>query len=411
MKKFFLFLFTAFFYSSLYPQSPVKAVVYSFKNETEQQKYSYFSEILPQSVSKELARLNYLTERESGSIQPESAASAEYADKLKKISEEKNADYVITGSFAVSGKNLTAKSHIYIRRTGRIFEFSSEQETGPYISKIVNAISEKTAYYIDRYIPRMTEEPEFDPKGRKFEKKGFVKLNAKKEDSVIYYTTDESAPDPEKNKTTKKYSEPIPIDKKTKIKAIAVREGWFPSSVATEQYSLTNNYSKLHLIFSAGIPVFTGNWANELSRNDNRTFSVKFDLGLTEKVYFRFAYNTIAAKPDDNTLGIKYNLYGGSIGFAYQFKLGEYVRLKPHAGAGWFYGYISPDDSFTKSLFVKPKGAGDSTDGFYGELSVSAGIAVGHIEFGVIAAYSFYQLENDEDMNIHSYSFYTALRF
>lgn len=31
----------------------------------------------------------------------------------------------------------------------------------------------------------MTEEPEFDPKSRKFEKKGFVKLTAKKEDSVI----------------------------------------------------------------------------------------------------------------------------------------------------------------------------------------------------------------------------------
>ncbi|HQA52402.1 MAG TPA: FN3 associated domain-containing protein [Spirochaetota bacterium] len=411
MKKFFLCLFITFLYASLYPQTPVKAIVYSFQNQTEQQKYSYFSEILPQSVSKELTRLNYLTERESASIHPDSATSEEYAEKLKKISEEKNADYVITGSFAVSGKNLTAKSHIYIRRTGRIFEFSSEQETGPYISKIVNDISEKTAYYIDRYIPRMTEEPEFDPKSRKFEKKGFVKLTAKKEDSVIYYTTDQSTPDPEKNKTTKKYSEPILIDKKTTIKAIAVREGWFPSSVASEQYSLTNQYSKLHIIFSAGIPVFTGDWAKELSRNDNRTFSVKFDLGLTDNTFFRLAFNSIAAKPDDSSLGIKYNLYGGSIGLAYQFKFGEYVRLKPHAGAGWFYGYMSPDDGFTKSLFVKPKDAGDSTDGFYGELSLSAGIAVGHVEFGVIAAYSYYQLEHDDDMNIHSYSFYTAFRF
>ncbi len=234
---------------------------------------------------------------------------------------------------------------------------------------------------------------------------------AKKEDSVIYYTTDESTPDPDKNKSTKKYSEPIQIDKKTTIKAIALREGWFPSSVATEKYSLTNQYSKVHIIFSAGIPVFTGDWSKELSRNDNRTFSLKADLGLTGNVYFRFAYNTLAAKPDDSTLGIKYNLYGGSIGFVYQFKFGEYVRLKPHAGAGWFYGYMSPDDGFTKSLFLKSKDAGDSTDGFYGELSVSAGIAIGHVEFGVIAGYSFYRLENDDDMNIHSYSFYTALRF
>ena len=411
MKKFFLCLFITFLYASLYPQTPVKAVVYSFQNQTEQQKYSYFSEILPHSVSKELSRLNYLTERENVSINPEPPASAEYAEKLKKISEEKNADYVITGSFAVSGKNLTAKSHIYIRRTGRIFEFSSEQETGPFISKIVNDISEKTAYYIDRYIPRMTEEPEFDPKSKKFEKKGSVKLLAKKEDSVIYYTTDQSTPDPEKSKTTKKYSEPILIDKKTIIKAIALREGWFPSSVATEKYSLTNQYSKFHIIFSAGIPVFTGEWANRMSQNDNRTFSVKFDIGLKENFFLRLAYNTLAAKPDDSTLGIKYNLYGGSIGFAYQFKFGEYVRLKPHAGAGWFYGYMSPDDGFAKSLLKKSKDAGDSTDGFYGELSVSAGIAIGHVEFGVIAGYSYYQFENDDDMNIHNYSFYTALRF
>ena len=411
MKKFFLSLLSILVCASIYPQTQVKAVVYSFQNQTDDQKYSYFSEILPQSVSKELTRLNYSTERESDSIRPEDEASAEYADRLKKISEEKNADYVITGSYAVSGNNLTAKSHIYIRRTGRIFEFSSEQETGPYISKIVNAMSEKTAYYIDRYIPRMTEEPEFDPKSRKFEKNGFVKLNAKKDDSIIYYTTDESIPDPGKNKNTIKYSEPISIKKKTTIKAIAIREGWNPSSVASEQYSLTNHYSKLHIIFSAGMPLFTGVWAKDLSRNDNRTFSVKFDLGLTENVFFRFAYNTIAAKPDDSTLGIKYNLYGGSIGFAYQIKLGEYVRLKPHAGAGWFYGYQSPEDGFTKSIFIKSKDAGESTDGFYGELSVSAGIAIGHIEFGVIAGYSFYQLEHDEDMNIHSYSFYTALRF
>lgn len=411
MKKFLLCLFITFLYASLYPQTGVKAVVFSFQNQTEQQKYSYFSEILPHSVSKELSRLNYLTERESASIHPESAASEEYAEKLKKIAEEKNADYVIIGSFAVSGKNLTAKSHIYIRRTGRIFEFSSEQETGPFISKIVNDISEKTAYYIDRYIPRMTEEPEFDPKTGKFEKKGFVKLTAKKEDSVIYYTTDQSVPDPEKNKTTKKYSEPILIDKKTTIKAIAVREGWFPSSVASEQYSLTNQYSKLHIIFSAGIPVFTGDWAKDLSHSGNRTFSVKLDIGLINNLFFRLAYNTIAAKPDDEALGIKYNLYGGSFGFAYQFNFGEYVRLKPHAGAGWFYGYKSPDDGFTKSLFLKSKDAGDKTDGFYGELSLSAGIAIGHVEFGVIAGYSYYNLEHDEDMNVHSYSFYTALRF
>ncbi|MBP7901862.1 MAG: chitobiase/beta-hexosaminidase C-terminal domain-containing protein [Spirochaetes bacterium] len=411
MKKLLLFLFSLPFYISIYPQTQIKAVVYSFDNQTDEKKYSYFSEILPQSVSKELTRLNYSTERETASIPPESGTSAEYADKLKKISEEKNADYVITGSFAVSGKNLTAKSHIFIRRTGRIFEFSSEQETGPYISKIVNEISEKTAYYIDRYIPRMTEEPDYDPKSRKFVKKGFVKLNAKKDDSVIYYTTDGSVPDPEKNKNTKKYSEPIPIEKKTTIKAFAVREGWNPSSVASEQYSLTNQYSKLHIIFSAGIPLFTGVWGKDLSRNDSRTFSVKFDLGLKENLFLRFAYNTIAAKPDDSTLGIKYNLYGGSLGFAYQFKLGEYLRLKPHAGAGWFYGYMSPEDGFTKSIFIKSKNAGDSTDGFYGELSASAGIALGHIEFGVIAGFSFYQLEHDEDMKVHSYSFYTALRF
>lgn len=73
----------------LYPQTPVKAVVYSFQNQTEDQKYSYFSEILPQSVSKELSRLNYLTERESASIHSGSASSEEYAEKLKKISEEK----------------------------------------------------------------------------------------------------------------------------------------------------------------------------------------------------------------------------------------------------------------------------------------------------------------------------------
>lgn len=427
MKKF-LFI-TAFFCSGLiYPQQEgkVKVLVFSFHNAGTQSKQDFFSEVLAQSISKELIRLNYSADRTGETREtPEKDASGyeSYLSFLKEKSDASSADYIVTGSFSVNGGILSVKSDIYIKRSGKIFSFTSEQETGPYLTKTVSEISDKTAYYIDRYIPRMTDEPEFSPKGTRFPKAGSVVLKSAKDDTVIYYTLDNSVPDSVKNPQTRKYSDPIPVtEKRTTIRAYALRDGWFASQVTSQKYTVGDPYSNFHISVSAGMPFFLGKWGDRVKKNDSRMVSARFDFGLGLNSYLRIQADSFLTKGEPSEMeskdesssepmNSKLNFYDFAGGMMFQIDAGNYLKIRPFAGGGWFYGYMSEDSGIMKSIFSKPKDYLASKNGFCLTASLSAGLSFGRVEFGITGSYHYYRFDDDDDINLIGASFYTALKF
>ena len=83
-------------------------------------------------------------------------------------------------------------------------------------------------------------EPKFSPERGFYESGMPVTLTCATPDALIYYTTDGSEPClPEgdgPSATATLYTEPVPIDKTTCVRAVAIRSGWQSSSIATHTY-------------------------------------------------------------------------------------------------------------------------------------------------------------------------------
>jgi len=78
------------------------------------------------------------------------------------------------------------------------------------------------------------ESPVFSPEPGFYQIPQNVTITTPTEGAVIYYTTDGTDPD----QYSSIYSGPIRIDRSTVIKAIAMKEGWKPSDIATGEFNI-----------------------------------------------------------------------------------------------------------------------------------------------------------------------------
>ena len=80
--------------------------------------------------------------------------------------------------------------------------------------------------------------PTFSPEVGTYTEAQNVEISCTTDGAEIYYSTDGTSPTKE---TGTKYTSPISVSKTTTIKAVAVKEGWIKSSVATAKYTITDS--------------------------------------------------------------------------------------------------------------------------------------------------------------------------
>ncbi|MCQ2265772.1 MAG: chitobiase/beta-hexosaminidase C-terminal domain-containing protein, partial [Bacteroidales bacterium] len=83
--------------------------------------------------------------------------------------------------------------------------------------------------------------PTFSPASGTYESQVEVTISCATEGAAIYYTLDGSEPDESANL----YSAPITLNSSTTVKAIAIKEGWDDSEIASAAYQITTGISEV----------------------------------------------------------------------------------------------------------------------------------------------------------------------
>jgi len=395
------------------PSGPV--IVHDFVATGNAGTAAVFSKIVPQSVAKELQRLGYTVTR----VESPGDASAQ-ASEAAAVS----ASYIITGSFSLNEKRLVVESRIFVASTGRTLTVAAEQPEGPMLSAIIGDISGKTAGYIDRYIPRMTAEPVFDPSPKDLKKKGTVSIRTAEDDTEVLFTTNGTDPDRDKNpKHTNRYTAPLTIGNSTTFRAVAQREGWYPSSVVEAAYRIDNPYRTFFFTVAGGVGTATGAWEKRLEAGNS--LSVKMNLGfniipaLSENGFFRNLYfltqfDSFSAETkewwDSGTETMLFNTYAVSGGLMYRIRLGSYFFIEPDFCWGYSWNQLSQDyDGVIAGLIKKPS-SDEQKNEQTAAGSVSTGMMFGRFAFGINVSYRWIDFSHDP-LYLVSYNAFVSLRF
>ena len=120
----------------------------------------------------------------------------------------------------------------------RAFALNGNHNFGPYHTQ--NMTADNYNFFIDMFATvgggtLTCATPTFTPDAGTYYETQIVTINCSTADATIYYTTDGS--DPDENSTV--YSEPITVAESMTIKAIAMKEGYENSQIATAVYTIT----------------------------------------------------------------------------------------------------------------------------------------------------------------------------
>ena len=136
----------------------------------------------------------------------------------------------------------------------RAFALNSNHNYGPYHTQ--NIASESYNFFIDMFATAgggtlTCATPTFTPQGGTYYEAQEVTIACSTADATIYYTTDGTDP----NENSEVYTEPIMIEASATLKAIAMKEGYENSNIATAQYTL---------ILDAAT-IFSQDWEGEMN--------------------------------------------------------------------------------------------------------------------------------------------------
>ncbi len=138
--------------------------------------------------------------------------------------------------------------------TGRAFALNSNHNYGSYAKS--NMGSDQYNFYLDIFANAgggtlTCATPTFTPEAGTYYETQEVTIACTTADATIYYTTDGS--DPDENSTV--YTEPISVEASMTIKAIAMKEGYENSNIATAEYT----------IILGAVTIFQQDWEGEMN--------------------------------------------------------------------------------------------------------------------------------------------------
>ena len=136
----------------------------------------------------------------------------------------------------------------------RAFALNSNHNFGPYHTQ--NIAADNYNFFIDMFVTAgggtlTCATPTFAPEAGTYYEEQEVTLACITTDATIYYTTDGS--DPDENSTV--YTEPIAVAESMTIKAIAMKEGYENSNIATAEYT----------IILGAVTIFQQDWEGDMN--------------------------------------------------------------------------------------------------------------------------------------------------
>ena len=136
----------------------------------------------------------------------------------------------------------------------RAFSLNSNHNFGPYHTQ--NMASESYNFFLDIFANAgggtlTCATPTFTPEAGTYYEAQEVTIACSTADATIYYTTDGSDPDD----NSEVYTEPISVEESMTIKAIAMKEGYENSNIATAEYT----------IILGAVTIFEQDWEGEMN--------------------------------------------------------------------------------------------------------------------------------------------------
>lgn len=136
----------------------------------------------------------------------------------------------------------------------RAFALNSNHNFGPYHTQ--NIASETYNFFIDMFVTDgggtlVCAAPTFTPEAGTYFEEQTVSIACNTADATIYYTLDGSDPD----ENSEVYSEPIAVAESMTIKAIAMKEGYENSNIATAEY----------IIIIGAVTIFEQDWEGDMN--------------------------------------------------------------------------------------------------------------------------------------------------
>ena len=136
----------------------------------------------------------------------------------------------------------------------RAFALNSNHNFGPYHTQ--NMAADNYNFFIDMFATvgggtLTCATPTFTPEAGTYYEAQEVTIACSTADATIYYTTDGTEPD----ENSAVYSEPIAVAESMTIKAIAMKEGYENSNVATAEY----------IVILGAVTIFEQDWEGELN--------------------------------------------------------------------------------------------------------------------------------------------------
>jgi len=141
-----------------------------------------------------------------------------------------------------------------INNNGRAVALNSSHNFGPYAKS--NMTAGTYNFFIDIFATEGSgvltcATPTFTPEGGTYFEEQNVEIGCSTADAIIYYTVDGSEP----TTASAVYSSPIAVNESTTIKAIAMKEGYENSTVATAEYN----------IILGAVTIFSQDWEGDMN--------------------------------------------------------------------------------------------------------------------------------------------------
>ena len=143
-----------------------------------------------------------------------------------------------------------------VNNTGRAFALNSYHNYGPYAKSNMTGSNASTYnFLIDIFATAggtpVCAAPTFNPEAGTYYEVQEVAINCGTDDATIYYTLDGSDP----TEDSEVYTEPIEVAETMTIKAIAMKEGYENSNIATAEYT----------IILGAVTIFNQDWEGEMN--------------------------------------------------------------------------------------------------------------------------------------------------
>ena len=162
-----------------------------------------------------------------------------------------NTEWVIT--LDVAGDEAMVPNHTgfvvnNVNNTARAFALNSNHNFGPY-SFSTNSNSSNYNFYLDLFVKAEGDitptvaTPTFTPAAGTYYEAQTVTISCVTEDATIYYTTDGSEP----TENGLEYSAPLTISETITVKAIAMKEGYNNSNIASATYTIAEAPSPISI--------------------------------------------------------------------------------------------------------------------------------------------------------------------